>query len=64
MTALPETSTWTTGVYLVENADFLEGGDKDKKDNVAAQQLACRFLYLKNLIGDVKSLIPPDTTNP
>jgi hypothetical protein len=52
MAYLPATATWTEGVYCIEENDDVLGGSENP-DNKPLLDLACRNLYLRQVIGEV-----------
>jgi hypothetical protein len=48
----PATATWTEDVYCISEDDDVYGGP-DGPDNKPILDLACRDLYLRQVIGEV-----------
>jgi hypothetical protein len=48
----PATATWTDGVYCIEEEDDVLGG-RNGPENKPLLDLACRALYLRQVIGEI-----------
>jgi hypothetical protein len=48
----PETAIWAEDVYCIEESDDVLGGSEGP-DNKPLLDLACRTLYLRQVIGEI-----------